>query len=101
MAGRFFIAFTITCLIHCSFLKMFAKHFKNRNIQDVNGGKSFLSKVLLLPIPSAILDPLFLTLATSSFMTNNCLSFAITLVLFLQQWKITLDYIQFEKVLDL
>lgn len=50
-------------------LKMFAKHFKNRNIQDMKGGKKKLSKVVLLPVPLANLDLLFLILATSSFMT--------------------------------
>lgn len=63
--------------------------------------KSLLSKVILLTLLLANSDPLFLKFATSSFITTICLIFAITLVLLLQQWEITLDDINFEKVLDL
>ena len=63
--------------------------------------KSLLSKVILLMLPLANSDPLFLKFATSSFIITICFIFAITLVLLLHQWEITLDDVHFEKVLDL
>lgn len=63
--------------------------------------KKFVSKVIHLTLPLANSDPLHLEFATSSFIITICLIFAITLVLLLQQWEITLDDTHFEKILDL